>query len=83
MYYKILQLHLSKNVFFLKFGTCTRNGNFRAFLVKTYLVKKTLGINFNILGQITEQRTRNIGNKLIMNKNWQFFILSLLKSSGF
>jgi len=34
-YYKILQLHMSKNVFFLKFGTCTRNGSFGAFLVKT------------------------------------------------
>jgi len=26
VYYKILRLHVSKNVFFLKFGTYTRNG---------------------------------------------------------
>jgi len=35
VYYKILRLHVSKNVFFQNFGACTRNGSFGAFLVKT------------------------------------------------
>jgi len=33
----LLQLHVSKKVFFQKFGTCTRNGSLGAFLVKTIL----------------------------------------------
>jgi len=32
--YKILWLHVSKNVFFQKFGTCPRNGSFVAISVK-------------------------------------------------
>jgi len=35
-YNKILWLHVSKNSFSLKFGICTRNGSFGAFLVKTW-----------------------------------------------
>jgi len=34
-YYKILWLYVSKNYFFQNLGTCIRNGNFGAFLVKT------------------------------------------------
>jgi len=34
-YCKILWLHLLKSIFFQKFGTCTRNGSFWAYLVKT------------------------------------------------
>jgi len=35
---------MSKNVFFQKFGTCTRNGSFGAFLVKSDS-QKSFGIN--------------------------------------
>jgi len=31
VYYTILQFHVSKIIFFQKFGTCTRNGNSGAF----------------------------------------------------
>jgi len=34
-YYKILQLDVSENISFLKFGRCTRSVNFGAFLMKT------------------------------------------------
>jgi len=34
-YYNIIQLHVSKKVFFQKFGSCTRNGSFWVFWVIT------------------------------------------------
>jgi len=35
VYYKILWLHISKNIFFLNFSTYTRNGSLGVFLVRT------------------------------------------------
>jgi len=43
-YYKILRLHVSKNVFFLKFVICFRNGSFGVVLVNTYSSQKPLGV---------------------------------------
>jgi len=46
-YYKILRLHVSKNVFYQKFATCPRNGSFGVFWWKCS--QKPLGVKHSLV----------------------------------
>lgn len=88
MCYKILQLHLSKNIFFLRFASYTRSGTFGVILVKHSQIH--LGIKNSLKTSIFSIVTKSlkgvevrVGALVSLLEGYIFFIFCDGKSTSF